>query len=114
MRLGVESVIYLYLFVCVALLVFNILYIGRSKWVERQRERRIRRWEARLEASDITEKDASGLRRISQMTPARLSVQQIHPVWEAPHFGRNAAFPGNNSANSRIPPMSRKRKSRYF
>ena len=89
MRLSVESVIYLYLFVCVALLVFNILYIGRSKWVERQRERRIRRWEARLEASDITEKDASGLRRISQMTAFSVALERkglVNGKWFLSHL----------------------------
>ena len=76
MRLSVESVIYLYLFVCVALMVFNILYIFRSTWVEKQRERRIRRWEARLDAGNITEKDVSRLRRISQMTAFSAALER--------------------------------------
>ena len=47
MRTAVESIIFFYLFICVALLVFNLLYIFRSVLMERSREARIRRWEQR-------------------------------------------------------------------
>lgn len=48
MRLTIESIIYFYLFVCVCLLVFNLLYITRSKGVKRKRKKRVVRWERAL------------------------------------------------------------------
>ena len=38
MRFGVEGVIYFYMFICAALLIFNLLYIGRSKWCGKKTE----------------------------------------------------------------------------
>lgn len=48
MRLTVESVIYFYIFICVALLVFNLLYITRSQRTKRRRMSRVRWWEREL------------------------------------------------------------------
>ena len=45
MRLPVRAVIYFYIFICVILLLFNLLYIVRSGSVKRQQQRKIRHWE---------------------------------------------------------------------
>ena len=47
-RLELDSVIYIYMFICVALMGFNVLYIFQSKHRRRQRIRRQRRWEGIL------------------------------------------------------------------
>lgn len=47
-RLEIDSVIYIYMFICVALMGFNVLYIFQSKHRRRQRIRRQRRWEGIL------------------------------------------------------------------
>ena len=44
MRLPVRAVIYFYIFICVILLLFNLLYIVRSGSVKRQQQRKIRHW----------------------------------------------------------------------
>ncbi len=48
----VESVIYFYVFVCVMLMVFNVLYIARSSWVERKKRRRARYWKKQIDKAD--------------------------------------------------------------
>ncbi len=49
MRLQVRTVIYFYIFICVVLLVFNLLYIFRAGSIRRQHQRGVRRWERYLE-----------------------------------------------------------------
>ena len=48
MRLPVRAVIYFYIFICVVLLLFNLLYIFRSGSVKRRQKRRVHRWEGYL------------------------------------------------------------------
>lgn len=50
MRLPVRAVIFFYIFICVALLLFNLLYIFRSGIVKRQRQRKIQHWEKYLDS----------------------------------------------------------------
>lgn len=50
MRLPVRAVIYFYIFICVALLLFNLLYIFRSGSVKRRQKRRVHRWETYLDS----------------------------------------------------------------
>ena len=50
MRSPVRAVIYFYIFICIALLVFNLLYIFRSGSLRRRQERRVRRWETYLDS----------------------------------------------------------------
>lgn len=50
MRLPVRAVIYFYIFICVILLLFNLLYIVRSGSVKRQQQRKIRHWEKYLDS----------------------------------------------------------------
>ncbi len=48
MRSAVEGVIYFYIFICIALLVFNVVYIMRDTFVERRRGERIVWWKNKL------------------------------------------------------------------
>ncbi len=48
MRLSVNIVIYFYIFICVVLLLFNLLTILRSASVKRRQKRRVRRWKTYL------------------------------------------------------------------
>lgn len=50
MRLPVRVVIYFYIFICVALLLFNLLYIFRSGSIKRRQKRRVHRWETYLDS----------------------------------------------------------------
>ncbi len=50
MRLPVRAVIYFYIFICVVLLLFNLLYIFRSGSVKRRQQRKIQRWEKYLDS----------------------------------------------------------------
>lgn len=50
MRLPVRAVIYFYIFICVALLLFNLLYIFRSGSIKRRQKRRVHRWETYLDS----------------------------------------------------------------
>lgn len=50
MRLPVRTVISFYIFICVVLLLFNLLYIVRSGSVKRQRQRKIQHWEKYLDS----------------------------------------------------------------
>ena len=50
MRLQVRTVIYFYIFVCIVLLVFNLLYIFRSENIKREHRKRVRRWNWYLES----------------------------------------------------------------
>lgn len=48
MHLLVDRIIYFYIFVCISLLIFNVLYIMRSGSVKRKRERRRAYWIAQI------------------------------------------------------------------
>lgn len=50
MRLPVRAVIYFYIFICVVLLLFNLLYIFRSGSVKRRQKQRVHRWESYLDS----------------------------------------------------------------
>lgn len=50
MRLPVRAVIFFYIFICVVLLLFNLLYIFRSGSVKRRQKRRVHRWETYLDS----------------------------------------------------------------
>lgn len=50
MRLPVRAVIFFYIFICVVLLLFNLLYIFRSGSVKRQQQRKTQRWETYLDS----------------------------------------------------------------
>lgn len=50
MWLPVRAVIYFYIFICVVLLLFNLLYIFRSGSVKRRQKRRVHRWETYLDS----------------------------------------------------------------
>ncbi len=52
MQSFVEGVVYFYIFVCFALMVFNILYILRSSWAERRREVRARYWKSEIDKAE--------------------------------------------------------------
>ena len=71
MRSVVEGVIYFYLFICVTLLVFNILYIARSTSVSKAREGRIRQWGKELAAlpasGELTERQGARLKKIENL-----------------------------------------------
>lgn len=48
MRIDVETIIYVYLFICISLLVFNLIYIFRSKGREKRQDRAVRDWTERI------------------------------------------------------------------
>ena len=49
MRLSVQAVIYFYIFICIVLLMFNLLYIFRSGSTKRRQKRKIQLWEKYLQ-----------------------------------------------------------------
>lgn len=55
MQFFVEGVIYFYVFICMTLMLFNILYIARSKWVERVHERQARYWGDEIKQAEESE-----------------------------------------------------------
>lgn len=67
----VSSVVYLYLAACVALLVFNVVYIARAQQVAHRRARRVQRWLRRLETrgpkTALTRRTMRRLKRIEQL-----------------------------------------------
>ncbi len=48
MRIIIEGVIYFYLFICAALLLFNVIYIYRQTQKEKNKEKRIESWKQKL------------------------------------------------------------------
>lgn len=50
MRLSVQAVIYFYIFICVVLLMFNLLYIFRSGSAKRRQNRKVRLWTRYLQS----------------------------------------------------------------
>lgn len=76
MRLTINTVIYFYIFICVSLLIFNVLYILRSKGRSRREMNRIRAWQQRIENEPpdpayIERK----LRRIGELTAFHAAVE---------------------------------------
>lgn len=117
MNLSINSVVYFYIFICVALLVFNILYILRTEGRTRKEQRRIRAWEALLEreiASDGPDRrflDGARrrLRRVSELTAfnAALEEQADCPARQAFVDGCYDIFPGLALHYQRRPSMER-------
>ncbi len=68
----VEGLIYFYLFICIGLLAFNILYITRARRQARRREKRIKEWRHILVLSDpgrpLPESLIRRLKRINNLT----------------------------------------------
>ena len=50
MRLPVRTVIYFYIFICVVLLLFNLLYIFRSSSIKRRQRRKVQHWKQYLDS----------------------------------------------------------------
>ncbi|HIU02488.1 MAG TPA: hypothetical protein IAB63_04470 [Candidatus Onthocola gallistercoris] len=50
----VDKVIYFYIFICIALLLFNIFYILRRKDQKNRREKRTGKWRNRLKKNDVS------------------------------------------------------------
>lgn len=82
MRSAVENVIYIYMTICVLLLLFNVLYIFRTKLASRGREDRIKKW-ARLLGIDgekkekdilLTSKTAEKLKKTDNLTAFQAAV----------------------------------------
>lgn len=46
---AIEGVVYFYVFVCIMLMIFNILVIARSAWAEQRKERRAHYWKAEID-----------------------------------------------------------------
>ncbi len=67
MQLPVKGVIYFYMFICVALLVFNLLYICRADHVKRRQQRKSQRWEAYLDGVKKGGKPAWSRRKLFRM-----------------------------------------------
>lgn len=91
MRMTVEGVIYLYIFICVALLAFNLLYIWRSKWVEKRRGWRIRRWKTQLRKNtSLSEASLRQLKDINQLTAFSVALEEsglVHSQWFRDNIG---------------------------
>lgn len=72
MRSAVEFVVAFYLFICVMLMVFNLLYMARSSIIARHREARVRAWERviREDGANFVLDDAQvgKLKRIGNLT----------------------------------------------
>lgn len=76
MRFSINSVIYFYIFICVSLLVFNVLYILRSKGRSRSELRRIERWSRLME--DLSPDPAymeRKLKRIGELTAFHAAIE---------------------------------------
>ena len=71
MKIIVEWVIAFYIFICVALMVFNIAYIMKQKASEKQNQRRIAYWEKVLDQrkdGSLSNKEGKKLRQINELT----------------------------------------------
>lgn len=85
MNLSINSVVYFYIFICIALLVFNILYILRTEGRSRAEKRRIRTWKALLEreraAGSPSQKCLSllrhRLRRVNELTAFNAALEEM-------------------------------------
>lgn len=71
--IDIESVIYFYMFICVALLVFNIGYIFRAKGKSRTQEKRVRYWAEEIaKAVSFLEKEGTIPREHSTVMQKKL------------------------------------------
>lgn len=59
MRIDVEMLIYAYMFICVSLLGFNVLYIASAGGKKRRQRRRAQRWEREIKAQMSDRKKVS-------------------------------------------------------
>ena len=111
----VEGLVYFYLFICIGLLAFNILYITRARRQARRREKRIKEWRHILVLSDpgrpLPDSLIRRLRRINNLT-AFFNVANEHFAEEKadarsfvegnqPFFRTLAAAYGRKSAMER-------------
>jgi len=62
--LSVRGVIYFYIFICFALLLFNLLYIARSEEVRRRQRKRKIRWEKYLDSFTEGEKPTGNRKKL--------------------------------------------------
>ncbi len=96
MRSIVENVIYFYLFICIVLLVFNVLYIFRSKWMKRARANRIEEWKKALgddpENARLDASQQKKLEKVEQLTAlsAVLDETVLHTPAASTFFQNNA------------------------
>lgn len=79
MRLPVRAVIYFYIFICVVLLLFNLLYIFRSGSVKRQQRRKIQHWKKYLDS--FTE--GTPIREHGELFRQLKNVQELMAFYEA-------------------------------
>lgn len=94
MRLPVRAVIFFYIFICVVLLLFNLLYIFRSGSVKRQQQRRIQRWETYLDsfAEGNPIWDSGELFRRLKHIQEFMAFYEAVEGWERAQPGAAAAF----------------------
>lgn len=72
MHLLVDRIIYFYIFVCISLLIFNVLYIMRSGSVKRKRERRRAYWIAQIKnAMELAQVAGGEENEMGVILPAR-------------------------------------------
>lgn len=95
MKTAVESVIYFYLFMCITLLVYNVLYTLRSHWEEKKKERRLSKWRAWLSGThseeELRESLALRLLRIDDLIAFFTALKE-----QLPDDAASAAFVRNN------------------
>lgn len=80
----VSGVVYLYLAICAALLVFNVAYIARTRHMEHRRARRAQRWRRRLEAlgprTGLRKRAIMRLRHIEQLMAFENALESLGPT----------------------------------
>lgn len=79
MRLPVKAVIYFYIFICVVLLLFNLLYICRSSCVKRQQRRKVQHWKIYLNSLA----EGMPIWRASELFRRLKNVQELMAFYEA-------------------------------
>lgn len=101
MELGIRGVIYFYIFMCIVLLVFNLLYIFRADRLERQQQHRREQWVRYLRAilggymtPRRQRKLFRRLRDVRELMAFHSAMQQE----EADEAGTAAAFCNENHA----------------
>ena len=101
MRLSVRTVIYFYIFICVALLLFNLLYIARSGRVKRRQAKKVQHWENALDCfldGDSARNSGKRLRQLKKteeltaFCTAMERREQARPGSAAAFFRQNHAF----------------------
>ena len=90
----IHKIIYLYLFVCVTLLIFNILYILRSDRDKRRSEARTRRWKEELDHTAVYMRERDAV----QGSHLKLVVRQLRNTEELIAY-YNALFSGQCALN---------------